>query len=151
VADIDVAARLLHAFNTEFGEPTPPQPVLARRLGHLLEGGDTTLLVAGDGPDGVAVVRFRSAIWSEGLEGYLAELYVSPEARGRGLGRALLQAAVHLARERGAVTMEIAVDEPDQAARHLYESLGFSNRSGGPNGPLMYLYERELTDGDSLL
>ena len=36
------------------------------------------------------------------------------------------------------------VDEPDAVARRLYESLGFTNRSGGPDGPLMYFYERHL-------
>ena len=40
--------------------------------------------------------------------------------------------------------MSIEVDEPDEAARRLYESLGFSNRSGGPGGPVMYVYECEL-------
>ena len=39
--------------------------------------------------------------------------------------------------------MDIGVDEPDLAARRLYESLGFTNRSDG-DGPLMYVYERDL-------
>ena len=39
--------------------------------------------------------------------------------------------------------MEIGVDEPDFVARRLYESHGFTNRSE-PNGPVMYLYERDL-------
>jgi len=51
--------------------------------------------------------------------------------------------AIRAAGDRGADTMDIGVDEPDLAARRLYESLGFSNRSGG-DGPLMYVYEREL-------
>ena len=54
-----------------------------------------------------------------------------------------MQAVLREARSRGADTMDIGVDEPDLAARRLYESLGFSNRSGG-DGPLMYVYEREL-------
>jgi hypothetical protein len=29
-------------------------------------------------------------------------------------------------------------------ARALYESLGFSNREGKPDGPLNYFYEREI-------
>ena len=37
----------------------------------------------------------------------------------------------------------------DLAARRLYESLGFTNRTGGPDGPLMYVYERELDDGEA--
>jgi hypothetical protein len=32
----------------------------------------------------------------------------------------------------------------DTAARALYESAGFSNREGKPDGPVMFFYEREL-------
>ena len=34
--------------------------------------------------------------------------------------------------------------EDDVAARSLYESLGFINREGGPDGPITYFYERGL-------
>ena len=76
--DADAIARLLHDFNREFDEPTPAVERLARRIAHLLPGADTVVLVVGDGPDGLAVLRFREAIWSNGLECYLAELYVIP-------------------------------------------------------------------------
>src|ERR671936_1281581 len=97
----------------------------AHVIAHLLQGDDTVVLLVGSKPDGLAVLRFRAAIWSSGLECYLAELYVTPAQRRRGIGRALMQAAIQEARERGADTIEIGVDEPDFAARHLYESLGF--------------------------
>jgi ribosomal protein S18 acetylase RimI-like enzyme len=142
--DICAIGRLLHDFNKEFDEPTPPAAALAERFRYLLDGGDTLVLLAGEGPDGVVVLRFRMAIWSSGLESYLAELYVVPGLRRRGLGRALMEAALEEARARGADTMDIGVDEPDQAARRLYESLGFTNRVGGECGPVMYVYEREL-------
>ena len=122
--------------------PLPPD-ALAERIRQLLGGDDTLVLLAGAGPDGLAVLRLRPAIWSTGLECYLAELYVTPARRGQGLGRALMEAALREARNRGADTMDIGVDEPDLAARRLYESLGFTNRSG-VDGPLMYVYEREL-------
>ena len=141
--DADAIGRLLYAFNREFDEPTPEPPALAERKRQLLDGGDTRVLLAGDGPDGLAVLRFRASIWSDGLECYLAELYIAPARRGQGLGRQLMEAVLRAARDRGADTMDIGVDEPDVAARRLYESLGFSNRSGG-DGPLMYVYEREL-------
>ena len=141
--DADAVGRLLHAFNQEFDEPTPGPRALAARIGQLLDAGDTVVLLGGDGPDGLAVLRFRTAIWSEGQECCLAELYVDPPRRGQGLGRAVMEAALSLARDRGADTMDIGVDEPDLAARRLYESLGFSNRSGG-DGPLMFVYERDL-------
>jgi ribosomal protein S18 acetylase RimI-like enzyme len=140
--DADAIGRLLYAFNQEFDEPAPEPPALAARMRQLLDG-DTLVLLAGDAPDGLAVLRFRAAIWSDGQECYLAELYVAPARRGQGLGRALMEAALREARDRGADTMDIGVDEPDLAARRLYESLGFTNRSG-PDGPLMYVYEREL-------
>lgn len=141
--DAGAIGRLLHDFNTEFNEPTQAPAPLAERIRHLLGGGDMLVLLAGDGPDGLAVLRLRESIWSTGLECYLAELYVRPARRGQGLGRALMEAAMREARARGADYMDIGVDEPDHVARRLYESLGFTNREGG-DGPLMYVYEREL-------
>ncbi|HTA33878.1 MAG TPA: GNAT family N-acetyltransferase [Solirubrobacteraceae bacterium] len=144
VADAESVGRLLNEFNREFGEPTPGAERLGARIGQLIEQGDTAVLLAGAGPDGLAVLRFRPAIWTQALECYLAELYVAPALRGRGLGRALMDAAIELARSRGASHMELGTGEQDVAARALYESLGFSNREGRPDGPLNYYYEREL-------
>ncbi len=90
------------------------------------------------------MLRFRPAICAEALECYLAELYVAPAWRGQGLGRALMEAAMELARSEGATHMDLGTGEQDVAARALYESLGFSNREGRPDGPLNYFYEREL-------
>ena len=67
-----------------------------------------------------------------------------PAARGRGLGRALMNAAMDFARDEGADYMDLGTAETDVAARALYESLGFSNREGKPDGPINYYYEREL-------
>lgn len=143
-SDAAAIGQLLHDFNEEFGEPAPMPAVLAERIEQLLRGGDTTVVLVGDGPDGMAVLRFRPAIWSAGLECYLAELYVVPHRRRQGFGRALMEAALEAARQRGADTMDIGVDEPDVPARRLYESLGFTNRVHGEDGPVMFVYEREL-------
>ena len=40
--------------------------------------------------------------------------------------------------------MDLGTSEDDVAARRLYESLGFSNREGKPDGPPNYFYERDL-------
>jgi GNAT superfamily N-acetyltransferase len=143
--DLLDAGALLHDFNTEFGEPTPSAAFLSRRLGELIAAGDTLVLLAyaEATPSGLAVLRLRGAIWSGTLEAYLAELYVVPSARGHGTGHALMLATMQTAKDRGATSMEIGVDEPDAAARALYEKLGFSNRAG-TNNDLMFVYEREL-------
>ena len=117
---------------------------MAERIAQLIDEGQTTVLLGGDGPDGLAVLRFRRSIWTPGLECYLAELYVVPDRRGRGLGRALMEAAMDEARRQGADYMDLGTSEDDVAARALYESLGFSNREGRPDGPINHYYEREL-------
>lgn len=144
IADSEAIGRLLHDFNTEFGEPTPEPAALAERVRQLLATGDTAVLLGGADPIGLAVLRFRTAIWTPRLECYLAELYVAPDHRGHGLGRALMEAAIELARLEGADYMDLGTSEDDTAARCLYESLGFSNREGKPDGPVSYYYEREL-------
>jgi ribosomal protein S18 acetylase RimI-like enzyme len=145
LTDAEAVGRLMHDFNAEFDEPTPEPAQIAERIRELLAGGDTAILLAGSGPDGLAILRFRLAITTPGLECYLAELYVVPARRGHGLGRALMNAAIDEARARGADYMDLGTSEDDVAARALYESLGFVNREGGrPDGPISYYYEREL-------
>jgi ribosomal protein S18 acetylase RimI-like enzyme len=137
-------ARLLHDFQTEFSEPVPEVGVLAERVAQFIERDEATFLLAGSGPHGVAEVRFRASIMTGALDAYLEELYVAPANRGQGLGRALLEAAMEAARQHGARRMELGTSEDDTAARALYESAGFSNREGKPDGPVMFFYERDL-------
>ena len=143
-ADAEAIGQLLHDFNTEFDDHTPGPRALTDRIRALLDAREATILLGGTGPDGLAVLRFRPSIWTPALECYLAELYVVPDRRGCGLGRALLSAAVELARDEGADHIDLATSEDDVAACNLYESCGFTNREGGEGGPIMYVYEREL-------
>ena len=143
-ADAPAVGRLLHAFNTEFDQPGPDAEVIAERAAPLIESGEVMVLFGGDGPDGFAQLRFRPSLYTGALDAYLEELYVVPERRGHGLGRALLEAAMDHARERGAAHIDLGTSEDDVAARALYESAGFTNREGRPDGPVMLYYEREL-------
>jgi ribosomal protein S18 acetylase RimI-like enzyme len=144
VEDAADIARLLHDFNAEFSEPTPGIAALTEHAGRMLAAGEMTVLLAGAGPDGISVIRFRTSIWTGGPEAHLQELYVVPALRGRGIGRALLEATIAVAREAGATGIDLNTGESDTAARGLYESLGFSNREGSPEGPAMLFYEREI-------
>ncbi|HEX5895095.1 MAG TPA: GNAT family N-acetyltransferase [Thermoleophilaceae bacterium] len=137
-------ARLLDAFNREFDEYTPGVETLTENARRMLERGEMTILLAGDGPDGIAELRFRSSVWTGELDAYLEELYVAPERRGEGLGRALLEAAMQAARDAGATHIDLGTSEDDVAAIGLYESAGFTNREGSPDGPRMLYYERDL-------
>ena len=53
---------MLHDFNTEFGVASPPVEVLADRLRALLAGEDTFAILAGDPPEGLALVTLDKLI-----------------------------------------------------------------------------------------
>jgi GNAT superfamily N-acetyltransferase len=142
--DAPLLARMLHDFNTEFADPSPGPEVLARRVLAFIESGAMVYLLGGGGPDGFAEVSFRPSVWADEPVGYLEELYVVPRRRGEGIGRALMNAVIDLARERGAAGLEVVTGETDTAARALYESVGFANEIEGPEKARALFYELEL-------
>ena len=142
-ADYPAVGRLLHRFNLEFDDPSPEPSVMAARVGELVAAGDTVVLIAGEGPDALVLLRFRANLWSPHDESYVAELYVVPEHRRHGLGQALMERAMSLSRERGCDRIELCTEETDIGARALYEKLGFVNHYGD-DGALMLYYERDL-------
>jgi ribosomal protein S18 acetylase RimI-like enzyme len=141
--DADIA-RLLHDFNTEFSDFTPGLAALRENAHEMLEAGEMTVLLGGEGPDGLSLLRFRRSVWTGLPEAHLQELYVAPAQRGRGIGRALLEATLAQAREAGATWIDLGTSVADTAARALYESCGFTNLESQPDGPSMLFYEREL-------
>lgn len=143
VEDAAEIARLLHDFNMEFEEETPPVVELTRHAERMLREGEMTVLLAGDGPDGLALLRFRPSVWTEKQEAYLQELYVVPGLRSRGIGQALMEAIIATCRARDAAWIELNTGETDTAARGLYRKFGFTNEEG-PEGASMLYYEREI-------
>jgi ribosomal protein S18 acetylase RimI-like enzyme len=144
---VAAAAQLLHDFNMEYDEPSPPPDELAVRLEELIEGDHVTVLLAREQESGaavgIAVMRVHPSLWSRAQEAYLAELYVVPSRRGQGHGRELITEAMRVAREQGADYAFLVTSEDDQLAQNLYEAAGF-RRTEGDGGPLMLAYEREM-------
>ncbi|MFI5230677.1 MAG: ribosomal protein S18-alanine N-acetyltransferase [Gemmatimonadales bacterium] len=73
----------------------------------------------GDDPVGYVVA------WFAADEGEIANLAVAPEGWGRGIGRALLDAALGEGLRRGTAGMYLEVRETNERARGLYRSRGF--------------------------
>ena len=142
--DAAEVARLLDDFNREYDMPTDGRDALAERARRRMAEGEIVFLLAGDEPFGIAQVRLFRSMWADSPHATLDELYVAPGRRGEGFGRALLEAAIGLARERGAETIDLNTTEDDTAALGLYESAGFTNREARPDGPRMLYYEKEL-------
>lgn len=63
---------------------------------------------------------------ARGREWELQYMGVAPDARGQGLGRAMLNEALHAARDAGADSLRLAVDDKNLFANALYEELGFT-------------------------
>lgn len=68
---------------------------------------------------------FRNFSSFQGRTGiYLEDIYVEPEARGKGLGKALLIEVIRTARARGCRRCEWMVLDWNQRAKQFYQSLG---------------------------
>ena len=67
-----------------------------------------------------------------------------PPLRGGGIGRALLEATIAVAREAGATGIDLNTGETDTAARALYESCRLHQPRRRARRPSMLFYEREI-------
>lgn len=77
---------------------------------------------------GIAHYLFHRSCWTVGDYCYLQDLYVVPEARGAGAGRALIEAVERAARAHGASRIHWLTKEDNHTARALYDKL--AERSG---------------------
>jgi ribosomal-protein-alanine N-acetyltransferase len=87
----------------------------------LLRRQSTAMLVA----ERAGRVVGYAVLWFAADEAELGDMAVLPEARRRGLGRWLLDAALAEAARRGARRVYLEVRESNGAARGLYERAGF--------------------------
>jgi GNAT superfamily N-acetyltransferase len=136
--DGPAVAGLLCDFRDWWGYAEPSGAEMSARVERLMRSGEAEFLLAGDGdaPAGVCQLRYRYGVWLGAPDCWLEDLFVREPARGGGVGRALAQAAITRARERGCRRIELDVNEANPAALALYEGLGFSawvDRAGGRN------------------
>jgi ribosomal protein S18 acetylase RimI-like enzyme len=123
--DIDVVARLLTEFREHEGRDWPPEEAIRAGVERLMPRGDTEYLLGGDPPAGIVQLRYRWGVWWDAEDCNVEDVFVSAGARGSGLGRALVSAAIDRARERGCRRMELDTGADNAPAQGLYRSLGF--------------------------
>ncbi len=94
----------------------------------LLPGGDPAmegwLALAGGRPAGLVHLIFHRHCWHQADILYLQDLFVAPEHRGTGLGRALIEHAYVRADAAGAADVYWLTQADNAQARALYDRVG---------------------------
>ncbi|MBU2083915.1 MAG: GNAT family N-acetyltransferase [Alphaproteobacteria bacterium] len=73
---------------------------------------------------GIAHYLFHRTNWEIGDTCYLQDLYADPDVRGKGIGRALIEAVYQAADEHGAASVYWTTQEFNSVARQLYDRIG---------------------------
>ena len=138
--EAEAVARLIVEFRDHLGLDWPSENAFLAGVERLIEQRDAAFLLASPHDDappaGVAQVRFRYGLWWAAEDCLLEDLFVREDVRSGGVGRALVEAVIELARERGCRRVELDVNDANAPALKVYESLGFSaqdDRYGGRN------------------
>jgi ribosomal protein S18 acetylase RimI-like enzyme len=99
------------------------------RLDAMINNEATTLLVARMDGRIVGMATLVSFPLLTGERGHLDDVVVDESARGQGIGRALMEAVIDLARARQLRTVDLSSRPSRTAAINLYESVGFQPRT----------------------
>jgi ribosomal protein S18 acetylase RimI-like enzyme len=83
------------------------------------------LAFEGDTPLGMILFFYEFSTWRGRPGLYVQDIYVASAARGIGLGRKLIAAAVTEASKRGAVYLRLSVHTNNEGGTGFYDQLGF--------------------------
>lgn len=72
---------------------------------------------------GISHFSFTHSTWSESQDLYLEDLFVDPAARGKGFGRALIEATAAFGKQHGARKLYWQTHRDNATAQKLYETL----------------------------
>jgi len=125
--DLDDLLPMIRAY-CDFYEVAPSDADLDALIRALLadpDGEGIQLIARGDGgePLGFATVYWCWQTLTAARTGVMNDLFVVPEARGQGVGRALIEECRRRARERGAAQLVWETAPDNETAQRLYRSL----------------------------
>ncbi|HLF11670.1 MAG TPA: GNAT family N-acetyltransferase [Gammaproteobacteria bacterium] len=126
------------------GGESLPEDVQSRLPSMLRELPSALVLLAfyDDQSVGVAVCFFGLSTFRAQPLLNIHDLAVLPQYRGRGIGRALLDAAEDHARRRGCCKLTLEVQDDNTRARTLYQRFGFEDFVVGKSAPTRFLAKK---------
>ena len=125
----EVTPRLVQAFARlipQLSKSSPPPN--EAELAEMVAAGSTDVLVASDGDDVLGALTLVVFRIPTGVRAWIEDVVVDDAARGRGVGEALNQFALAVARSKGAKTVDLTSRPSREAANRLYQRLGFVAR-----------------------
>lgn len=127
IEDLDAVAPLFDAYRQFYQRPTD-LPLARRYLQERLQRQESVIFVAADAAGRIVgftqlYPTFCSVRAAPTF--VLYDLFVAPEARGSGAGRALMEAAEAHAAGSGAARLELSTAKTNAVAQQLYESQGW--------------------------
>lgn len=127
-ADLDTIIELIHALAEYEREPEAVRLVPGELRRHLFGPrpyAEVILAETGEGASAGFALFFHNFSTWEGKPGiYLEDLFVRPEFRGQGYGKALLAELARLAVERGCARLDWAVLDWNEPSIQFYRALG---------------------------
>ena len=125
--DLPALGKLFDEYRQFYRLPTEVETATAY-LKARLRAGESVVLIAADEAGGLLGFTQLYPTWCSLLAGpvyVLYDLYVAPEARRHGVGRALLKAAAERGRRDKKLRMTLSTAKTNTAAQSVYESLGW--------------------------
>lgn len=110
-----------------FYKTSVPEEVYATTWNRLFDDGEyepNGLIAEVDGkPVGLVHYMLHRTCWTVGNNCYLQDLYANPAVRGKGIGRALIEAVYEKADEAGAANVYWMTQDFNETARKLYDRI----------------------------
>jgi len=128
--DLDRLEVLVAAFHAEAGLGSS-QETRRAGLAPLLEGiphGAAYLIGPTRAPVGYVIISFGWSVEFGGIDAFLAELYLRPAVRGRGIASETLLALPAALAGAGVRALHLEVGRDNEQARRLYTRVGFAPR-----------------------
>jgi ribosomal protein S18 acetylase RimI-like enzyme len=125
--DLEQIISMLVDFYAEEGYPVD-RAEISRVLSRLIEDrelGRLWLVVDAGAVVGYVAICFGYSLEYHGRDAFVDDLYLRPEARGKGLGTRVLEVVEPACRALGVRTLHLEVERDNSAAQALYRRRGF--------------------------
>lgn len=127
VEELETVARLFDAYRVFYRQP-PNLDAARDFLRERFQRGDSVIFLARSGGEEAGFVQLYPSLSSVSMRPIwiLNDLFVSPQARSRGVGRKLMDRARDFARASGAVRLELTTEKTNTTAQALYRKSGYA-------------------------